>query len=95
MDSIAKHIMMDVPHTPAMTPEASVSLGTVTSRSEMDDRRKRGSGETYAGGSEKAKGRRRIPELEDFELIRVLGKGCAGRVSPIANPASALTLMLL
>jgi hypothetical protein len=24
--------------------------------------------------------RRGVPRLEDFELIRVVGKGCAGRV---------------
>jgi len=38
-----------------------------------------GSGSTHAR-------RKDIPVLEDFELVRVIGKGCAGRVSPISSP---------
>lgn len=39
-------------------------------------------------GSGSTHGRRRgVPVLEDFELVRVIGKGCAGRVSLIAMSA--------
>jgi hypothetical protein len=40
--------------------------------------------EGHRNGSGSTHTRRKdIPVLEDFELVRVIGKGCAGRVSPI------------
>lgn len=34
-----------------------------------------------AGSGKNGHGKKRVAVLEDFELIRVVGKGCAGRVS--------------
>lgn len=66
------------PHTPASTPDASMSLGTTNNTT----RRTRSSDTSWISRSsvEGVASRRGVPRLEDFELIRVVGKGCAGRV---------------
>ncbi|WWD04309.1 hypothetical protein V865_002378 [Kwoniella europaea PYCC6329] len=46
------------------------------------------SGSGSGDGSSKGHHRRYIPKLEDFQLIRVLGKGCAGRVLLVKHTPS-------
>lgn len=52
-------------------------------------------GNRNGSGSGSTHGRRRgVPVLEDFELVRVIGKGCAGRVSLISRNRDRNELMI-
>lgn len=75
--------------TPARSPHTSVSAFTrssltSTDADEVSDHHRRySSGPSGRSSSSPIKdvGRKRRVQLEDFELIKVIGKGCAGRVS--------------
>lgn len=77
-DGIAHAHSVVRPHTPASTPDASMSLGTTNDTT----RRTRSSDTSWLSRSsaKDVASKRGVPRLEDFELIRVVGKGCAGRV---------------
>lgn len=70
----------DTLFTPGRTPGVDDGLATNTYSTFGDITPVKNEG--YRNGSGSTHTRRKdIPVLEDFELVRVIGKGCAGRVS--------------
>jgi hypothetical protein len=71
----------DTLFTPGRTPDDGLATNAYSTFGDItpvkNEGHRNGSGSTHTR-------RKDIPVLEDFELVRVIGKGCAGRVSPIS-----------
>jgi hypothetical protein len=75
----------DTLFTPGQTPGMDDGLITnaYSTFGDITPMKDRGDGGRSASGSRHEGVRKEIPVLEDFELVRVIGKGCAGRVSHV------------